>query len=349
MRSRPIVCALALASTGCFGEFVPPVSAEGSSTGTALGNESTADASTSTDGGSESTAAAPTRLPDELGCHVNVLFVIDLSNSMSPFAGDFLDSLFGLSTTFPKLLAEFESYHIGFTTNSVVPWNDVAYVPEGGTRLDCTGSGSLSRPLDLDCYEAFNGRSYLTEATDLSDALECLANDIDPIVLLGEELEVAMPLAAIENALSSELNEPGACNAGFYREDQPLVIVIVTDSDDDSGMIVPAGPSTALLAKVGDPRRLAISMIAGPACSCNVDNPPACSAECPPELDFPPQPPCTLLTMADLLFPDGLEDNLQFTDICTTTEDGSNPYGTALGQALADQANRVCDGAAAVP
>ncbi|MEM6990494.1 MAG: hypothetical protein AAF721_08355 [Myxococcota bacterium] len=359
MPRTPIVCALApallVALGGCFGEFVPPAAADATST---VADSSDADSGSSTTGSatttgiagsSESTdgGPAPLRLPSSPSCHLDILFVIDFSASMGAYEAVLFEAVFGLVGRFPTLLGELGSYHVGITTNSSVPWNDSAFFPAGEEPLDCTGVGSLSRPPDEACYDLLEGNPYIGKNTDLGAALSCTAMAVDPG---GRALEPADPVAAIRSAISSDMNEDGHCNAGFHDPADPLVVVLVTDADDDTSPLEPVAAAADILDSVGlNPAKLAMSVISGSTCSCGDDGKPGCGAECPPNPKHgPPQAPCRILGLTELLFAaDGLEDHVRFTDICETPTDRFDPFGAALIEAVADQADRVCAAAAA--
>lgn len=351
MRPTRIVCALAplLASPGCYGEFVPPaVEPDGSSSTSGGSTEAPADSGTESITGtvSGSTTTGPrdaARLPP--GCHVDILFVVDFSLSMAGFADILLESFFGLTETFPQLLGELGSYNFAITTNSIVPWNEEAYFPEGETPIDCTGIGSLTRPIDAECYDAFDGNPYLTESTDLSTALTCVLDTIAPASLV---LEPTLPLTAIESALSPEINARGQCNDGFHDPDDPLIIVVITSSADDSGNTLPAGTAARILDAVDlDASRLAVTVIGGPACECDGGK-DGCGVECPARLPGgPPEAPCSLVALTDFVFAaDGLDGHVQYTDICEEPTKRFDPFGDFLAQSLSKQADLVCAAAA---
>lgn len=356
MRSTPIVRrvapALLLAAAGCFGEFVPPAEDPGgsSSTGAASQDDSTTAMEAGESGDSTTSTTAP---PDPVRlapfpCHVDLLVVIDFSDRMTPISGELAETFFGVTSAFESVLNWVDSYNVGVTTNSVVPWNAAAFTPEGERPLDCTGPGSFTRPQSSHCHGVFDGNPYITEDTDLSEVPTCL---MEGLLLSHPALDAANPVEVIQAAVSPELNAPGGCNAGFHVEDDPLIIVVITASDDDAGyndVHVPAGPAADILKAVDKPK-LALSIIAGPTCACDDGGTKGCGAECISGLQ--PQPPCSFLSLSDLLFAgtEGLEDHLIYTDICEDPGDGSNPFTATLAANLARQAALVCAAAAEDP
>jgi hypothetical protein len=67
----------------------------------------------------------------------------------------------------------------------------------------------------------------MTEADELETKFACVAQ----IGTGGDGNE--RPMAALSAALSPPINQPGACNEGFLRDDALLVVVIITDEQDD--------------------------------------------------------------------------------------------------------------------
>ena len=195
-----------------------------------------------------------------LGCDkVDFLFVIDNSGSM-------LDEQASLIASFPGFIAAIEQtvqakdYHI-----MAVSTDDGRGVTEGDcdfeecvcapsptccvktcdhifaetcNGIDCDalpvapcdlsyGSGRVVDQLGAACGLA-GGRRYMLESqAALTDAFECAAS-----VGVGGAGDEKPMLAAIE-AVSPEMNAPGGCNGGFLREDAILVLVVITDEEDD--------------------------------------------------------------------------------------------------------------------
>ena len=66
----------------------------------------------------------------------------------------------------------------------------------------------------------------MTEA-DLGQNFACAAQ----VGISGDGNE--RPVQALQAAISESMNAPGACNEGFVRDDAILVVVIITDEEDD--------------------------------------------------------------------------------------------------------------------
>jgi len=89
--------------------------------------------------------------------------------------------------------------------------------------LPCQGLGSLVRTGAQPCQGP-----YATQADDLTSALECRIT----VGTAGSQDE--RPIQALLQAIAPEHNDPGACNDGFFRPDSLLVVLLVTDEDDDA-------------------------------------------------------------------------------------------------------------------
>ncbi|MCA9690838.1 MAG: hypothetical protein KC636_14620, partial [Myxococcales bacterium] len=87
-----------------------------------------------------------------------------------------------------------------------------------------TGGTNASQ---MTCGPYFDGFSYMTESDDLATAFSCAGK----VGTGGDGDET--PMQTMQLALSDALNAPGACNAGFLRDDALLVIVVITDEEDD--------------------------------------------------------------------------------------------------------------------
>lgn len=341
----------ATAVIGCFGTYTPSPGQSGSG-GTAADSDTDQDTSSSTTsvastGSSEdeSDTAAPStvfRDPDArlANCHVNFLVVIDVSLSMGQFQGQLFGALFSLATSFEPLLDAFGSYRLGVTTNSAVPWNVNAEFGDG-PALDCTGRGSLMRPQGKACFDHFGGLPYFTKGVDLMAAMTCLA------AIIGEAfdvLEQTQPLEAIVDTLSPEANAPGGCNAGFYPADEPLVVIVVTDSDQDQMGSDVVLASRLLATTGGTADNMVMSVIARNPCSCG-DGDPDCGSPCPepgPD-EEPPRAPCFMKRVTDLVFAaEEVEGNLSFTDICQQSDETQDPFRDAFVEAFWRGGARVC-------
>jgi hypothetical protein len=77
------------------------------------------------------------------------------------------------------------------------------------------------------CGPYADGHSYMTENDDLDVAFSCAA-------MVGTDGDSdERPMQTMQAALAPGMNGPGGCNEGFLRDDALLVIVIITDEEDD--------------------------------------------------------------------------------------------------------------------
>jgi len=110
------------------------------------------------------------------------------------------------------------SFHFAVTTTDAYENN-----PDGCNVIGAIVryGGAQSGPCEF-----VDGHPYATNADNLSEALGCMA-----VVNDGNADE--RPMGALLGAVSPQLNGPGQCNEGFIRDDALLVVVIMTDEDDD--------------------------------------------------------------------------------------------------------------------
>lgn len=166
---------------------------------------------------------------------IDFLFVIDNSGSMSDdqqnLIANFPTFVEGIEHWIPSL----KSAHIGIVTTDSFYWNE-----SGCQKLGAlvTRTGGYNAPADL-CGindpespdEYADGNRFMTNNDDLVEAFTCAAN----VGTNGSGSE--QQLGAMVQALEVYYNSPGQCNAGFLREYALLVVVILTDEDDQSGDI----------------------------------------------------------------------------------------------------------------
>lgn len=157
------------------------------------------------------------------GCHlVDLLFVIDNSFSMAGEQDNLVASFDGFINGMQEYLVDANDFHVGVVTTDAYQHN-----PEGcrelGALVTSTSSGT--------CGPFAEGYSFMTVEDELEDTFGCTAK-------VGTDGDVwEKPVAASLRALGSELNAEGACNEGFLRDDALLVLVLITDEDDQ-----PPGP-----------------------------------------------------------------------------------------------------------
>lgn len=161
------------------------------------------------------------------GCDkVDYLFVVDNSASMHTYqrriAQNFATFIDGVQHSQGTL----DSVHVGVITTDAYGFNPGEC---GGLGDLVTHTGGYNSS-ETACGPFTEGHPYMTEADDLEAAFSCAAK----VGTQGEDFE--RPLQAIGAALNPAKLKPGGCNAGFVRDDALLVIVILTDEDDEDGV-----------------------------------------------------------------------------------------------------------------
>ena len=128
----------------------------------------------------------------------------------------------------PKVKTDCGSSSIGYQCN-VYPdlWKPCDEKLGAGLTFN-VGSGAANELCDL-----YGGNRYIISGEpNMDHALECIAKVgwLGPAPPMGE---------ALVAALSSKLNGPDGCNAGFLREDALLVVVIISDVFDEASFTWP--------------------------------------------------------------------------------------------------------------
>jgi hypothetical protein len=157
------------------------------------------------------------------GCQkVDLLFVIDNSGSMA-------DEQINLVNSFPAFIDEIQTqledtdgYHIGIITSDLYLF-DQGCLQEGSMVTQTGGVDSSA----MVCGPYAEGHRYMTEMDNLDVAFACAGQ----VGTGGDGNE--RPMQTMIAALSDGLNGPGGCNEGFLRDDALLVIVVITDEEDD--------------------------------------------------------------------------------------------------------------------
>ena len=196
--------------------------------------DSATEADASTDGSGEPdpifdvgalSDAAPPVTP---GCDkVDFLFVIDNSESMADEQDNLVASVPGFIAGIEGTLADVEGYHVGVTSTDAYPRNPSDCREVGALITQTGGTGSSN----MVCGPFTEGGNYMTQADDMAHAFACTA----AIGVAGDGNE--RPMDAMLAALGPELNGPGGCNEGFSRDDALLVVVLITDEEDDHEML----------------------------------------------------------------------------------------------------------------
>jgi hypothetical protein len=182
------------------------------------GPDHDADADAETTGPGDPKLDSP---PDSLGeCNVvDLLFVIDNSGSMLVEQQTLIASFDGFIAGIQDNLDEANDYHIGVVTTDAYSLN----------FAECQTLGALvTESADGVCGPWTAGR-YISLADDLESAFTCAARVGDTGSTDEHQVEAAL------RAISPELGAPLACNEGFIRDDALLVLVIITDEDDEHG------------------------------------------------------------------------------------------------------------------
>ncbi len=204
------------------------------------------------------------------GCKkVDLLFVIDNSGSMA-------DEQINLVASFPALingmrteLADTMGYNVGVISSDTYI-GDISCAPlQDGNLITRTAGIDSSNNV---CGPFASGKRYMTEADDLETAFACAAQ----IGTSGDGNE--RPMSALSAALSPALTGPGMCNEGFLRDDALLVVVLITDEEDDhevDGCMQDPQPGSVgepaqwfndvIAAKGGDESKVVVLSLVGPS------------------------------------------------------------------------------------
>lgn len=167
------------------------------------------------------------------GCEkVDFLFVIDNSNSMGTNQAELIASFPEFVDGIQNALVGVNSYHVGVVSSDPYAHNEAGCQDMGALVTQTSGRDSSN----ANCGPFAGGGRYMTEADDLPNTFACAAQ-----VGTSGENDEKMLEAALE-AVSTPLNDAGACNAGFVRDDALLVVTFITD-EDDPGTCVGGGSS----------------------------------------------------------------------------------------------------------
>jgi hypothetical protein len=168
---------------------------------------------------------------DEDKCNkVDFLFVIDDSGSMNEEQASLIASFPGFINGVLNLVPSIESFHLGVTTVSMPVGNPVECQQQGALVTSTFLSGINSS--QSVCGPYVDGYNFMTNSDDLAVAFPCAAQ----VGTMGGGAE--QPIKATVEALDLFINSPGQCNEDFSRDDALLVIVMITDEDDQSGGVV---------------------------------------------------------------------------------------------------------------
>ncbi len=178
--------------------------------------------------------------PDEC-TKVDILFAIDNSGSMGDEQDNLIAAFPGFVTGIQDALQFAESYHIGVVTSDSYDSNENGCRGVGDLVTQTGGSDSSNAV----CGPFSSGfRWFDNTEPDLASTFSCAAQvGTDGS---GDEEQVHGVLRATD----PDRNAPGACNDGFLRDDALLVVVLITDEEDEEDCSIfgcdggtPAGPN----------------------------------------------------------------------------------------------------------
>jgi hypothetical protein len=162
-------------------------------------------------------------MPDT-GCRkVDLVFVIDNSGSMSDEQINLVNSFPDFVSAMQTQLVDTDSYHVGVVTSDASLFN-VPGCNQHGSLVVRTGGANSSNQT---CGPYATGKNFMDETDNLAQKFACAGQ----VGTEGDGNE--QPMYALQQALGAQLGAPGACNDGFLRPDALLVVVVITDEEDD--------------------------------------------------------------------------------------------------------------------
>jgi len=199
--------------------------------------------------------AAPDVGPESDPCGlVDLLFVIDNSGSMGDEQQNLVASFPGFITGIESILPSSE-YHVGVITTDANEFNGNDCRRIGALTVQ-TG-GDLSS--DAQCGPFADGHHFMTAADDLDTCFSCAAQ----VGIDGSGIE--RPLDAIAAALDPVQADLDECNAEFLRDEALLVLVLITDEEDDGDSLGDPADwhDMVVAAKGGDAERVVVLSLVG--------------------------------------------------------------------------------------
>ncbi|MCY1059235.1 hypothetical protein OV142_29400 [Nannocystis sp. SCPEA4] len=187
---------------------------------------------------------------------IDLLFVVDNSSSMKQEQVNLVASFPTFVSEMQDQLADAESLHIGVVSTDDYEYNEPGCTDTLGALVTQTGGEGSS---DAVCGPYASGKRFMTQDDDLPARFTCAAQvGIDGS---GDE----MPIDAALAALGPDLAGPGGCNEQFMREDALLVLVIITDEEEDGSAGDPPQWFSAITAlKGGIETNIVVLSLIGP-------------------------------------------------------------------------------------
>ena len=194
----------------------------GDEDGTKLDLAPDADGGAATDGG-------------DAGCEkIDLLFVIDNSGSMQTEQNNLIAAFPEFASTIQQVLPDASDLHIAVTTTDDLGLQPGAFGQDAQPFAEdpCMNQlgGLVDRATPPDGNSGYgapcgfgSGERYMTNSPALAEEFACAA----AVGVHGNGLE------RHADALINALDPTDACSAGFVRDDALLVIVVITDEDDD--------------------------------------------------------------------------------------------------------------------
>lgn len=312
-----------LSASGCFG-VLPSEPVETDASDVSAGPTSSGGAVVSTSG-DVSTGGPPV-------CeHLDILIITDVSLSMATFANGIINVLLALGTRIEETFDGVASYNIALAYNVAPFVNQQAFeVPMDGEG--CTQLGALVRGIDA-CVEEFDGRPYLTNDDDLGAGLSCLGGGLID-TQWDESYETPRTLDSLVALLEGE-DDPAlsACNEGFHRSPDPLLIILIVDEEDESETSVLEAVTSAVATRGTSLESVGVFLIGADASGCPDDEPNGCGA----------YPVCRVQEFLDRGFNNvGLGDNVRRFNICRSQERDSASVADALLVQMTATLQNIC-------
>lgn len=200
----------------------PTTSATSTSTGPATTGDPTTTSTTSTTSTTDASSSGDGTTGPACGIgrckDLDLLLIIDNSPSMNPKTDILVSAMLAFGTYVSPIFQDSCSIHLGVITTDASPHNP----PE------CQRLGALvQNGSDGDPCSFAEGKPYATlPDLDNPSKLACVLG-------VGSDGDTdERPVDALLSIFQEDLNS--GCNAGFYRPDAFLAVVIATDEDDDN-------------------------------------------------------------------------------------------------------------------